>query len=306
MKLQYLKHEQINRQGWDACIGSSPIPMIYAYSAYLDIIAPGWDAIVLGDYNTVMPIPHRKKLQIHYVFRPVLTQQLGVFGGLASDKETVETFISFLEKHFRYADMPLNTMNPSVGQVCGLGVTHYLPLSDNFETIEKKFATNHKRNIAKALREGLCFSEHNHPEALAKIMAESPDEWIQSIDKQYASEMLNAIEKLVEKGIAKLYAIKNSQGNPIAMAVFSEYQNQINYLFGISNQEGKTNSAMFLMFQGIIEQYAGTGKQLDFEGSETESIARFFRGFGGIQAQYAKIRINRLPTVVKFLKNKKK
>ncbi|HQL70216.1 MAG TPA: hypothetical protein PLA77_05270 [Bacteroidales bacterium] len=306
MNLQYLTHNTIDRQAWDACVAESPIPMIYGTTAFLDVTAPNWDGIVADNYRTVMPVPHRKKMGIRYAFRPVLTQQLGVFGKQADHVETVQQFIDFLSLHFRFAEIPLNTKNPATGPIYGTGVTHYLALDESFETISKSFTINHRRNISKAQKAGYIFAEHMQFDDLQTIVAESPEEWIKAIDKSYAHEMLMAIEILINRKVARLFAINNQQGVPVAMALFSEYNNQLNYLFGISNHEGKQNRAMFLMFSSIIEMYAGTGKQLDFEGSETESIARFFRGFGGQAANYAKIRINRLPAVVGFLKNKKK
>jgi hypothetical protein len=57
--------------------------IVYAYSWYLDIVSPGWDALVKDDYKSVMPLTWRKKYGIKYLYQPFFTQQLGVF---SSDK----------------------------------------------------------------------------------------------------------------------------------------------------------------------------------------------------------------------------
>ncbi|NLA25489.1 MAG: hypothetical protein GX879_11040, partial [Bacteroidales bacterium] len=64
MNIRYIKHENIDKKLWDNCINSSQFPMIYASSDFLDIVSPNWAGIVLGNYETVMPVTFRKKLGI--------------------------------------------------------------------------------------------------------------------------------------------------------------------------------------------------------------------------------------------------
>ena len=39
----YLKNDEIDREQWDNCIKNSSVTRPYAYSWYLDIMAPGWE-----------------------------------------------------------------------------------------------------------------------------------------------------------------------------------------------------------------------------------------------------------------------
>ena len=62
--IQYLIHNQINQTKWDATIAECG--NIYAYSWYLDIVHPGWDALVEDDYQSVMPLTGGKKFGVDY------------------------------------------------------------------------------------------------------------------------------------------------------------------------------------------------------------------------------------------------
>ena len=77
--LRYILHHDIDRKKWDAGTDNSIRPKIYALSWYLDIINPGWDAIVEDDYDSVMPVTRRKKFGLLYVCQPVFAQQTGIF-----------------------------------------------------------------------------------------------------------------------------------------------------------------------------------------------------------------------------------
>ena len=49
-----LENKAIDKPKWDALIAECG--NIYAYSWYLDIVHPGWDALVDDDYQAVMPL----------------------------------------------------------------------------------------------------------------------------------------------------------------------------------------------------------------------------------------------------------
>jgi len=59
---------------------------------------------------------------------------------------------------------------------------------------------------------------------------------------------------------------------------------------------------MYAIIDYIIQQYAGTGFVLDFEGSEISSIETFYKGFGATHQPYYHLRINKLPWPIKWLK----
>ena len=77
--IEYLSGKEINREKWDMCVCSVPGCKPYAYSWYLDIMAPGWEALVDDDYDSVFPVPAFRKYGFYYIATPVFLQQLGIF-----------------------------------------------------------------------------------------------------------------------------------------------------------------------------------------------------------------------------------
>lgn len=67
MKIFLLQHHEIDKARWDAVISRSPHGLIYAYSWFLDIAAPGWFALISHDYRFLMPLPVRTKWKLKYV-----------------------------------------------------------------------------------------------------------------------------------------------------------------------------------------------------------------------------------------------
>src|SRR4029077_14289393 len=99
--IQHITRDKVDVVKWNDCIDSAPSGLIYGYSFYLDHMAQQWDALVLNDYEAVMPLTWNKKYGISYLYQPFLTAQLGLFGKTIS-KGLLETFLNNIPSKFRY------------------------------------------------------------------------------------------------------------------------------------------------------------------------------------------------------------
>ncbi|MBP7558022.1 MAG: hypothetical protein KA821_17230 [Chitinophagaceae bacterium] len=105
--ITFIQHGAIDRKAWDACVGLHTPDHIYAYSWYLDVMVPGWTALVWGNYEAVMPLPCRKKYGIHYLYQPFLTPQLGLITADHSPA-SLRAFLDAIPAQYRYWDICLH------------------------------------------------------------------------------------------------------------------------------------------------------------------------------------------------------
>src|SRR5215469_3711743 len=160
--IQYLNHREIERSKWDKCIDEASNGLIYGYSFYLDHIAKHWDALVINDYETVMPLTWNKKFGIYYLYQPAFAANLGVFGKDLT-KEIVNEFIQCVPEKFKLIEISLNTGNTIPSLTNFISCANYaLSLNNNYENIYRGYRENHQRNIQKALQSG-CWVKKNIP-----------------------------------------------------------------------------------------------------------------------------------------------
>jgi hypothetical protein len=57
------------------------------------------------------------------------------------------------------------------------------------------------------------------------------------------------------------------------------------------------------LVNAFIQEHAGSDSLLDFEGSDIESVDRFYTGFGAEIRPYPSLHINRLPFYLRWLKS---
>ena len=93
MNLKYLKHNEIDFELWDERVRSSIGGFPYAYSWYLNVVSPNWEAIVSEDYEFLMPLPVKRKYLFRYLIQPAYTQQLGVFSNKFISSDILIDFV---------------------------------------------------------------------------------------------------------------------------------------------------------------------------------------------------------------------
>jgi hypothetical protein len=106
--IRYLVNKDIDKEKWDNCIDNAANGLIYGYSFYLDAMAKNWDALVLNDYEAVMPLTWNKKYGICYLYQPPFLQQLGIFNTTTLREEVKNAFIMAGLKRFRFVELFVN------------------------------------------------------------------------------------------------------------------------------------------------------------------------------------------------------
>lgn len=297
--IQYLPHAQIDKTKWDACIAAAPNGLIYAHSWYLDEIVETWDALVMNDYESVMPLPYRKKYGVLYLFHPPFVAQLGLFGnelraGLLQD------FLTAIPKKFRYWDFPLNHQNLFTSDAYPLYMRNnfVLPLKPAYEELYKAFRENVRRNMKKSGQYG-CVVKKNIPvqEVVTLAQAFTPDAAAEDLAK-----FERVFNKLAATDQAICYGIYSAQGQLLSSAAFLFSHRRAYYILVGNHPNGRMLGASHALINAFIQDHAGHDMLLDFEGSDMRNLAFFYSSFGAHEEPYAAIRLNRLPWWLRWMK----
>ncbi|MBU8892755.1 MAG: hypothetical protein KOO66_08240 [Bacteroidales bacterium] len=288
MEIKYLKHNQIDKQKWDFVIEKSDNGLVYSLSWYLDIVSPGWEALIDGDYKAIMPLPVKKKYGLKYLIQPPFCQQLGAYYKESNAKIATTDFLKLIPSKYRFIALNLDFDS---GKYCTERTNFELNLTSNFESIRSNFSTNTKRNINKAKKQELNVVENISPKELWNFKKGNP---VNDLSKWHYQKLLSIIESAVNKGIGESYSVTNNQNDILAVVFLINYKNRLTFLVSSSNEFGKEKSAMFLLIDSIIQKYAEKKEVFDFEGGTIDNLARFFSGFGAVPVKYYHYKRNKL------------
>ncbi|MFM2206167.1 MAG: hypothetical protein RL213_142 [Bacteroidota bacterium] len=295
--IRYVRHSDIDRLKWDTCVAGCNLPLIYAESWYLDIVSPGWDALIKGDYEAVFPLPHRSKWGFTYVFQPPFCQQLGAFGA-----QDATPFLDAVPKEFRLIDLQLNSGNTASSGRLKKRPDLLLDLGRPVEVLRRNYSENTIRNIRKAQKNQLS---NNPPTDLREVIAlfrayRGKNLRLKEDDYKVLTGICSAA---TSRGRFALHALRNADGTLMAGAVFVRSQHGWIFLFSAVHPQGRETGAMPALIDGFIGQHAGEQTFLDFEGSSDPNLHRFYKGFGSSETVYLQVRINRLPLPLRWLKS---
>ncbi len=302
---QYLSNQNIDRRKWDECIARSFNGIVYAYSWYLDIVSPGWDALVKDDYKSVMPLTCRKKYSVRYLYQPFFTQQLGVFSAEKSDADLVQQFLKAIPKQFQFVEINLNTFNNFSLQNFSIksNLTHELDLIESYENIAKNYSDNLKRNLKKAGNNKLQIVLSNELESVVKLFRENRGAEISKLKEHDYKVLIQLMNQAIQRGKAQILHVINEHNELCAGAFFIESNNKVIFLFSGLSEEGKNVNAMPFLIDSFIRNNSGKNSTLDFEGSNDVNLARFYKSFGSKECVYLQVKINRLPFPLNLLKH---
>lgn len=302
--VRYLSHAEIDLAKWDLCIEQAPNGLVYAYSWYLNIASPNWEALILDDYLAVMPLTAHRKYFIHYLSQPYFTQQLGVFAKHGLSQDLLQTFLLAIPKKFRFIDIQLNEQNQVLHPKLKLRKrrNYVLDLAKSYEKIAKEYSTQNKRNLKKAKKFELQIQSIGISETILfyKLHKAVSTKGVKESDYLRLQQLMDKAseqQKILCKGVF------DKSGELLAAGAFLAHKNRIIFLLGNGSELGREKGAMTYLMDNIIFLFAEHRMVLDFEGSEIEGIARFFKSFGAEKRNYYRFKRNRLPWLMRLFKN---
>lgn len=256
-----LDNNAIDRAKWDSLVSMTGQP--YALSWWLDIVSPGWKALVEDGYKAVMPLPVKHRYFFTYLVQPRFTQQLGLFG---------DGNVCHFLRNIPYLsyDFNLNYTNKYNGSK---SIVHTNYVIDGTKAPDN----NTRRNIKRAscleyqtidVNTFMDFwTKHNghlsDPSLLRRIVEACTAHDMSRIDAAYYEETL----------VSALFTVRT--------------ESRLVTLAPVSSPEGLRLSAMFGLMDNLIQQRGEL--IIDCEGSMLIGVARFYRGLGGVEQPYLRI-----------------
>lgn len=302
MPVRHLRHAAIDRAAYDACVEAAPNGLVYGLSWWLDVVSPGWEALVLGDYRAVMPLPVRRRYGLRFVDQPLFCQRLGIFSENPPAAGDRQAFGEALRRAFPLVSRFCLDENPRVGDFqLNTRHTHRLDLDQPYANIRAGYNRDRRQNLKRAETVGWELRPGHDIRPLVG--------WFQRFHARnvaggVAPTAYRTLENLFleteTRGLSTLwYAVEN--GQPEAGAWFVRYKNRVTYLFNAATPAGRRGNARTWLLDSFFRENAGRDLVFDFESPEVPRIAGFYESFGAKPEPYVALSYNHLPCWVNEL-----
>lgn len=294
MEIIFLEHDQIDLKKWDECVQRSSNGMIYASASYLNSLGENWDALVMGDYQIIMPLIKRKKWEISYLYQPLFAQQTGIIG--TNDPAIHTAFIEKAKQFFPFAEIHLNYENKVDKSISKNN--QILHLNRSYSQLEQSFSTYTKRKIKQADKEKIEYREID-PILNIELYKKLLDNKSVRVKDQDLDQLLRFCVQNKNEYIARALYINEELA---ASVIGLKYKDRIHLVTLTSNLREKYSFAAHVLVNNIISEFAERPMILDFEGSDLPGVYSFNEGFGAINQPYFFYKWNQLPWPIRLFK----
>ncbi len=298
--IRYLDRRQIETVKWDQCIQEAFNGLIYARSFYLDTMSRNWSALVMNDYEAVMPLTWNRKFGISYLYQPAFTAQLGIFSKSNLNGNILEDFIRHARLHFRFCEIHLNFAN--ITTESRLRANYILQLKTTYTEIRNGYKKRLLENLGEADSYQLSYiATTDYASAISRFKIQYGERFRKVRDADYR-QFENLCGQLFQRNMLFVREVKDISGDSLNISIFFTDEIRIYNIMSVSLPSGRNKKAHFFLLDNLIKEFAGQNRILDFEGSEIPGIAEFYRKFGSANEPYPFLYYNRLPFPIRFFK----
>jgi len=311
MQITHLKNQDIKKGLWNDCIDSASNPQIYGLSWYLDVVSPGWEAIVAiddGKYLVGLPIPIKQRLLFKFISKSYFCQQLGIYFHPSVNKDVIQKVFNYIFTLYNYIPSLSFNINNNFLTFEQKNLrretlyTHILSLDKPYDKIYKNYKRDKKYRIKKVRKRNIEVVISQDIEPHIQIHKDDTEHRVPGFNADSYYPTLRELFKAIHSNASyELYYAKEKNGTYSASCWFVFYKNQIIYLGNASTQESRNLDGRTFMIDLLIQKYQGSDKVLDFESPSKESIYSYYASFGSTATPFYNIYYNNLPVIIRLI-----
>ena len=289
----YYKNEEIDREQWDNCIKNSAVTKPYAYSWYLDIIAPGWEALVDDDYDSVFPIPSCCRFGVQYASTPLFIQQLGAFSPDKPAAVAINEFLEFMPENYKLTDLCVGQKVDYHGYKVIEKSNFELNLSRAYDKLWEQFSPGCRKSIGHLSKKSLELTEDISPEELADLCIKNKELNLRGVKQKDYDQLISLMHYCLNSKKGKISGVRATR-KKLVYALFQIHLPGFVTILLEANTEGSFEKCIgYSVINEIIKENASTSAILDFASVYDRSANNPSIAFGAINVPFYRIYRNR-------------
>jgi hypothetical protein len=260
MDIRFVPFEDIDITRWNSCIHFAINGNVFGYHWFLKNVAREFDALVEGEYESVMPLlKGQSRWNYPTLIHPREIGRLGIFSVHVLSPARIQKFLQAIPDHFLGRDILFNEFNQAhlkQMEEATPSSLHELDLSKPYEIIRESYDTGVIEQIEKSRAQNWLPHSQIKPEELVRFFS--------SIDPNTDTHMWMRIHyNLMHRGTAFPTVYAQSDGSISAAALFA-YSNGFFTLLNYKAEDSKAQSLFYHMMDDLIRLHADRSLKLDF------------------------------------------
>ncbi len=283
MDLQLVKKEDIDKIKWNSCVHFALNGNIFGYKWYLDSVSKDWDALIEGDYESVLPLFQTTSGSSFYY--QSLIRESGIYSIHLLSQKRISAFVEAIPEAYKNVDIQFKQGIQIQGNN-NFKVTQknnqHLFLQSPYDTIHNNYSEVLTASLKKAKQNKLKPISSIKPEKIADLFK---DNAVQSKDLEAAFHAYHRIMyNALHRGWGFASGIVDENNKLLTAAFFIYSHGKALTLLAPQTEQGKTLGARDLLFDFFIRNNAGRPQILDFNTDDN-----YPENFGAVQKNFQQL-----------------
>lgn len=293
---------EINYTKWDACIHANSNGLIYATSQFQNILSKNWHALIINNYEAVMPLPWKKKWGIRYCYQPPFMQQLGLIGNLS--KIDVKQVAAAIGSFVQYGEWAVNFNNRHLTHSFQYKELNnlVLDLSVGYDKIYQQYKKDLINNLRKAAKLQFNYVSSNNVTRAVDLYEAYYAGRTEHVLKQDYKHFKTLCHQLHKQNKCLVREVHNSKGDLLSIALLLMDGKRLYNMMNTTTAEGRSTEANHFLIDAIVQEFSNQKLLFDFEGSDIPGVKKFYEKFGASNQPYYLLHHNNLPGPLRLLK----
>jgi hypothetical protein len=290
----YHKNGEIDRELWDNCIKNSAVTKPYPYSWYLDLMAPGWEALVDDDYDSVFPVPSYIRFGVQYAATPAFIQQLGVFSPDKPASDAIIEFLEFMPEIYKLTDLCLGQKVVYPGYKVLEKPNLELDLSSEYAKLQERFTPECRKYIISASKKRYELTSNISPEELTDLCIRNKKLNIRGVRSRDYERLINLMHYCLSNNKGRIMGVRTTRKRLLYGLFQIQIPGSITILLEANSIGGIEKHIGYFVINEIIKESASTDTILDFASTSDRYAIPKGASFGAVNVPYYRIYRNRL------------
>ena len=323
MEVQLANRKEIAPKTWDAFVEASPQGMIYSCYDYISTLEPEWHAVIVRSndiIHAVMPFTLKKKAGITYSTQPVFTQYWGIMFRRA-EANTAKSF----EQKRQWVKLIIKALPPDIrlfnynfspafdyplpffwnGFTVSPRYSNHIDLDRSIDDLWSNISEKARGHIRKVEKDGVTVRIGHEIDEVVRIFRKAKEQKIKNMTDSNYKAIRDIAHHYAQKDMCYTIIANDAAGKPIAGTIYFKFRDTTIHFLGSTDPEYKGRGAMSLIIWKALQNARDNSKTFDFEGSMIEPVEQFFLSFGSTPVPYLSIVKDRLPFIIRQLRNLK-
>lgn len=282
MKVRFVPREEIDKVKWNSCVHYALNGNLFGYMWYLDAAARSWDALVEGDYESVMPLPWQQHWWRGKVLRqPDLIRQTDIYSIHVLSSPRVGAFWEALTLHYQRGQLITDTQCTAPAPNGGIkpaGRNFLLPLLDGYEVMAERLSPGLLDQLKQAREAQLEPNNNLKPERIAALYRQQDGRGAAAAERFHALQRI--MYQALHRGWGFPAGVQAADGTLLAADFLGlSHDRLISLAPARLAGHPQADAAQAYLYYHVLRQHAGRPVLLDFNVRQ-EGDARRARDFG--------------------------